>query len=407
MDAELWMFYGLAPSQSYFAHGRYHASTYRVEEMATGRISATNVITALAAEQWSSARQSVADFKKSRFVQQNCIWSIMHAFFADMGGFVLREPSPNASLAPRFKDIPIDAVQILWLAEKGHVHWPDISEEQIRDKNKADGFARLLTVIQIVWFGISCLGHAAQRLPISCLELGTIAYVFCTIPTFLFWSNKPLDAETVEIIHATTSMADILAQSDSKEATLYNFTPLDFINPPQGLSLLSLFWDGFGYPFLQRTNDKRPAATLPNRKATPPRGLSALELAVGAFIGLGYTGIHIIRWNFHFPTDVELLLWRISGCIIVGMVVVYPVVLAVITFGFKKIAKALYGIDANVPSDLRNPVPASAQTAVFAIASVLYTTARLYIIIEAFTSLRAQPMGVYMTVEWNNFLPHF
>ncbi|KAK6435932.1 hypothetical protein LTR95_007874 [Oleoguttula sp. CCFEE 5521] len=324
-----------------------------------------------------------------------------------MGGFMLREPHTNASVAPRFKDIPIDAVQILWLAEKGYIHWPNISEEQIRDKNKADGFARLLTVIPIVWFGISCLGRAAQRLPISSLELGTIAYVFCTIPTFFFWSNKPLDAETVEIIHATASMAEILAQTGSIEATLYDLTPLDFINPPQGLSLLSLFWDGFGYPFLQRTTDKRPVETFPNRKATPPRGLSALELAVGAFIGLGYTGIHVIGWNFHFPTDVELLLWRISGCVIVGMVVVYLFALAVITFGFKKIAKALYGIDANVPNDLRSAVPASAQTAVFALASVLYTTARLYIIVEAFTSLRAQPMDVYMTVDWNTFLPHF
>ena len=142
------------------------------------------VITALAAEQWTSARQSVEDFNRSKFANRGFAWTTRHAFFADMGGFRLQEQPPTgSSYAPPFRDVPVNAVQIQWLADKGYIEWPNVSEDEIRDKNKADGFARLLTVVQIIWFAISCIGRAVQQLPISSLELGTIAYVFASIPT--------------------------------------------------------------------------------------------------------------------------------------------------------------------------------------------------------------------------------
>jgi hypothetical protein len=54
------------------------------------------VITAISAEQWASALQCVKDLARLGYRQ----WTIRHAFFANMGGFMLESPD-----FPRF---PID-----------------------------------------------------------------------------------------------------------------------------------------------------------------------------------------------------------------------------------------------------------------------------------------------------------
>ena len=58
-----------------------------------------------------------------------------HAFFADMGGFLLTGPGITAAF-------PVDAKQLLFLVEKGYVEYPRISKDDIEDKNKSDNMAR-------------------------------------------------------------------------------------------------------------------------------------------------------------------------------------------------------------------------------------------------------------------------
>lgn len=60
-----------------------------------------------------------------------------HAFFADMGGFVLRSPN--------FPPFPLDAEQLYYLVSKGYLAYPHIDKAVIDDKNKSDGLARYAT----------------------------------------------------------------------------------------------------------------------------------------------------------------------------------------------------------------------------------------------------------------------
>lgn len=57
-----------------------------------------------------------------------------HAFFADMGGFMLRSPG--------WPDLPLNGAQLFYLIENGYVPYPAVSKEDIDDKNKLDGLAR-------------------------------------------------------------------------------------------------------------------------------------------------------------------------------------------------------------------------------------------------------------------------
>lgn len=97
--------------------------------------------------------------------------------------------------------------------------------------------------------------------------------------------------------------------------------------------------------------------------------LTAILCAVAG----SYGGVHFTTRNFLFPTDHERMLWRIS-CYIMFSGAIFPVIAWVpfIGFGF----------------------------------NILYVAARIYIVFEAFLSLRHVPIGVYTTPAWTNYFPH-
>jgi hypothetical protein len=67
------------------------------------------------------------------------------------------------------------------------------SEEQILDCSKANTVPRVITLAQVPWVLVQVIGRLAHRLPISKLEMVTVAYIFCDAVTFISWWNKPLD----------------------------------------------------------------------------------------------------------------------------------------------------------------------------------------------------------------------
>ncbi len=89
----------------------------------------------LALGQWYSARQSVMVFKKAGYAH----WSMRHAFYVDMGAFLLQTPGWPA--------FPVDGRQLLYLVEKGYLDCPMLARGAIENVDKADGLARYHTYL--------------------------------------------------------------------------------------------------------------------------------------------------------------------------------------------------------------------------------------------------------------------
>ena len=353
------------------------------------------VLTALAEDQYSSASQSVSDFQRLAYPQ----WTMRHAFFADMGGFILEPPD--------FPPFPVDAQQLHYLVANHYLPFPDADERVIWNANKGDGFARFVTILQIAWFGIQCLGRAFQHLPMSSFELSTLAFVFCTIPTFFFWRHKPLDADATITLRMESRIADILIQAKESASKPYDLTPLDFVRPRPQTGLLTPFWLSLRRLFGSgKGGSARPIQTFQNTKRVPPRGLKPIEVTVGALIGLGYTGIHLAGWNFHFPLALEQMLWRIASAALVGIVLVYLIFIGIGTLIARVVARKFFDTEARTCLELLTLLPPSIQIPLFSAAVVGYGSARFYIFMEAFVSLRALPVGAYASVNWSNFIPH-
>jgi hypothetical protein len=89
------------------------------------------------------------------------------------------------------------------IAKGAPSYLPDISKEAIRDKSKANSFAKFLVCVQTCWFIAQTSGRLATRLPISLLEMNTLLHAVCCLLIYLAWWHKPLDIGEPYLIDAS------------------------------------------------------------------------------------------------------------------------------------------------------------------------------------------------------------
>jgi len=95
-------------------------------------------------------------------------------------------------------------------------------------------------------------------------------------------------------------------------------------------------------------------------------------------LGLIYGGLHAVAWDAHFPSYVEQILWRVAVVVIIASTPFY----------FVAFSETLKGWLLAIGWGLLCFLP------------------RLYLVVEAFISVRSLPVGAYETVDWVEFLPH-
>lgn len=118
-----------------------------------------------------------------------------------------------------------------------------------------------------------------------------------------------------------------------------------------------------------------------------------------------YGGIHATAWNFTFPSAQERLLWRISCPILVAFGV--PVA-ELIRYALRAQAEGWRDVLHKVTLTSWYPLPHRRSLFHMFGAFILpfYIAARIFLVIEAFISLRRVPVGVYSAVSWALNVPH-
>lgn len=128
-------------------------------------------------------------------------WTLAHGFYGSMGGFAIDLETTDESLASLFGDhkrLTLTARGVALLAKCGHI--PDISDHEIRDKNKADGLAKLLVCIQAGWMIVQVISRAATGLATTLLEVHTVAHVVCALVMYVIWWHKPRQVESPTLL---------------------------------------------------------------------------------------------------------------------------------------------------------------------------------------------------------------
>lgn len=393
----------------------YRSTLLRKLRWAAAAAFSPEILTTLAAGQRFASMASAKYLRRQGHIH----WTIVHSFYADSGGFYLHVPEEPGY--PPFPPFPINSRAIAYLVERGHLQIPSITREHIEDKSKADKFAKVFAVIQTSYLIVECIARRAQSLAITPLELTTLAFVPCTLATYYLWMDKPLGVNTSTTIYTNKKISEILEEAGPLANKQWRDTPLDFvedhtlfmasdiIKPPQPALLKDgrlVGWNSYARRprFAHFGNlDTRPISRIPNDYTPAPSSYAHVAL-LWALPLLG-EAIHLLAWNFVFPTRIELWTWRICcltmfGASSVGYLGNVRAAKPGMHFRFQLaciwVKPALkegifwkYGMD----------VPGNICTA-------LYNVAKLGILVLAWSSLRALPETAYDTVNWTGFIPH-
>ncbi|KAJ7807171.1 hypothetical protein B0H14DRAFT_3483473 [Mycena olivaceomarginata] len=171
----------------------------------------------------------------------------------------------------------------------------DLDAEDLMDKSKGDALSKGVAVAQGLWFTTQYLARIHQRLPVTEIEVATLAFAVVNIFIWLLWWNKPFDVARPLPI-------------GPKEATPVITNTYSYSRPQpwwKGLrgSLLAAF-SGYTYE-LSELSTAVPAFWSDECDVfTDPTVY--LCATTEALVGILFGGIHSTAWNAQFLSVAEI-----------------------------------------------------------------------------------------------------
>ncbi len=147
-------------------------------------------------------RTKYLQLQTGRTVETRHPWTMVHSFYAGMGGFIVQlddlSENETRQFIPGDQCLTLSARGIAFLARCGHL--PNIPEDDIVDKSKADGLAKSLVCLQAGCMVLQVIGRFLVDLPVTLLEVNIIGHVFCALVIYILWWHKP------RLVHEPTTL---------------------------------------------------------------------------------------------------------------------------------------------------------------------------------------------------------
>ena len=302
-----------------------------------------------------------------------------------------------------------------------------ISEEEIKDRSKGDGISKTVVVVQTGWFVLQCAMRAVWLLPLTELEVLTLAHSALSFVIYACWWNKPLDVNCPVRIPIEVQQEQNGGVNREGEGRVDSLDATERENENWWVRVRSripnradrVVGRGMLGTILNATRRvvfamASPVFVLARRIAHAADHLWSIKphaqraplfyagdtelteqeimyaCIAAEVIVIAFGAIHCIAWSFHFLSAIEQLLWRVSSLSITCM----PAVILLHDLLY------LSGHKMEFPCTVWL-FPA------FAISSLgLYVLSRFTLMVLALMSLRSLPPGAYQTVSLTNLIPH-
>lgn len=166
---------------------------------------------------------------------------------------------------------------------------PNLTEDEVSDRDKGNFLVKFLAILQVSWMVIQLISRAILELPSTPLEIMTLSFAVCAFITYILLIGHPQDITTAIYLDASrpSTADDMLAIA--KQTPICFWCPKDLPCVPDN-----------AYHDTWPINLNKAASTA--------------WLLTGAVAGASmFGGIHLVAWNFIFPSVLERNLWRISS----------------------------------------------------------------------------------------------
>ncbi|KAF8836773.1 hypothetical protein BDN67DRAFT_973762, partial [Paxillus ammoniavirescens] len=224
------------------------------------------ITTLRAYSEWQYASEIKEDFSSDHQ------WTHTHSFFALMGGFILQDGSGRKVLKTRAD---------LKCLRDGKIVNPHITKKEISGRSKSDGLGNTILVLQLSWFILQVIARGVNGLAITLVELDTLALATLSLPLFFFWWSKPMAAESPHVFYSETSNSSL--DGDRRK-------PSFKLNHNRSIKE----W------FFEITTGGADDGADHN-------------VWVLSFVWMVFGALHLIAWDFQFPSQAEKTIWRVAS----------------------------------------------------------------------------------------------
>ncbi|OQO04191.1 hypothetical protein B0A48_10801 [Cryoendolithus antarcticus] len=273
-------------------------------------------------------------------------WSLRECFYITMGGYAIsqRGDSEHRGIVHLWPESFIHLLK----QDPANVLPQLLTNEEIADRSKSDMFTKTVILVQVCYFCITLFTRWAKRIPVTPLEVATIAYTTCSIFTYGLFLYKPQGATVVKMVaHYDTKLPEPLSLVLGAELTTNRTSILQ--------------------PISNNDSDHIP------KLSTVP--ILALTSAL-------FGAVHLAAWDSTFPSTIERWIWRVAAMIsMVALIPLWPLSFLPDSGAFV-VSLMLFG-----------PI-------------CIYALARLVLIVEMFRSLAYLPPEAFIAT-WTTNVPHF
>ncbi|KAJ5986911.1 hypothetical protein N7451_011276 [Penicillium sp. IBT 35674x] len=294
--------------------------------------------------------------KEMRILPGGHNWTTTHAFFANMGGFVLRTPDLH--------DFPLNAESLRVVVTEGPVTIPETKKEDITDRSKTDKFARSFAVLQGLWTVIQCIARYREDLPIMALEVNAALFTVISLWTYIFEWSKPKDVSVPIVIESKEKLG---AEQVEKIETIYK----DWYKKDVGETL-----------DIQRIPFGPLMMAFMGEKLKMKSWVTGLWFVLSILAGF-YNGAHMWVHEDLFNADMWIA-WRV--CAWGGV-------------GIPLIANFLIWFEKCLPDFF--------VSLAWVVLVVCYMFIRIGLLVVGIVSFYSLPVEAYYNVTWTTFIPHF
>ena len=311
-----------------------------------------------------------------------------HGFFIIMGGFHLfehnsEETSNNHPCVSQEDDKPLHPLEESDLSRYSE-SFTMPTEAEIKDRGKSDWLAKSLVLLQTSWFVMQCIAHGIKHLPVTHLEIVTLAYAAMNFVIYVFWWNKPLNVNRPVRVFRKSGESE---PGGTQYQPISEAWKLTWKSVFDGLETIFRFIAGYQDQDVNLSREDRVPRFYANSTENN-YALIADTIMLG--VGICFGAIHCIAWAFPFPTHTELLIWRVSSVAITAVPIYIPLI---------------FGLDGWLEHMNFDTIGNVFGYSIIP-ASLLYVLARAVTLVLALTSLRDLPPGAFDTVHWTTFIPH-
>lgn len=381
---------------------KYHGNGERLTLLKDVMAVLTEVEVVLLESAWSKVKREIKGWFQSPDKTQEKLWTLSHGFFVQMGGFLFVQDGQPAFV--------ITFQRLQELIDNNTIDLPSVTEEDIFDKSKGDFLTKLLVVLQTVWFIVQCIGRWAVRLPVTELEVITLAFAVLNIVTYSLWWHKPQNVQVAISIVKRSGAPSVKIESREERRSWLERKIADGGQGSEGwlpwmilVSLLvpvKLLRSVFVPLGKMATDDQVPVGSTRMPKFYADHDITEELEVIFPSLGMSviFGALHLIPWNWQSPTNTEKLLWRVCSSVIA----VEPLP-AALGFGLYRLTKG-YRVG-EVVMLMMEAVAMSLGSLAF-IGLPLYVLARLTLLVLAFSTLRSLPPDTFQDIAWSSFFPH-